>query len=56
MNKHTRWNINIIMLSLLLSMSCGFTSCDDEAEVDYGILLAVPNDAGVIVKASDLCA
>ncbi len=44
------------MLSLLLSMSCGYTSCDDEAEVDYGILLAVPNDAGVIVKASDLCA
>ena len=30
-------------------------SCQDEAEVDYGILLAVPSDAGVIVKASDPC-
>lgn len=44
------------MLSLLLPMSCGLTSCNDEGEVDYGILLAVPNDAGVIVKASDICA
>ena len=30
-------------------------SCEDEVEVDYGILLAVPSDAGAIVKASDLC-
>ena len=41
----------ILILILIVLMG----SCKDEAEVDYGILLAVPSDAGVIVKASDLC-
>jgi hypothetical protein len=41
------------ILILMLIVLAG--SCEDEVEVDYGILLAVPSDAGAIVKASDLC-
>ena len=38
-----------------LVIAGGCESCGDgEADVDYGILLAVPSDAGVIVKTNDL--
>ena len=57
MNKHTRWNIKITVLSLLLALVCScVTSCDGkQGEPDYGILLAVPGDAGIIIKSSDVC-
>ena len=52
-----RWKVISIIVSCALAMACGFVSCgdDEEAEPDYGILLAVPSDAGIVVKANDLC-
>ena len=47
-------------MSCLTMLVYGYTGCGgggDESvrEPDYGVLLAVPSDAGVIVKANDLC-
>jgi hypothetical protein len=40
----------LILMLIVLAVSCG-----SEEEFDYGILRAVPTNAGVIVKASDIC-
>ena len=55
-HKYVQKNMIKVTRILILILIVLTGSCNDEAEVDYGILLAVPNDAGVIVKASDLCA
>lgn len=57
MNKLTRWNIHIIIVSFILTLACSCEGCGggSQGEPDYGILLAVPGDAGIIVKSSDVC-
>ena len=60
MKKKTKWIIIITLMSCLTMLVYGYTGCGgggDESvrEPDYGVLLAVPSDAGVIVKANDLC-